>query len=142
MNSLMQREGPAVSLRNVSLSFRRGRTAKPVLKRIYMDLYPGQLHFLAGPNGCGKSTLLKLLAGLHRPESGVVKSVSPIGFVLQNPDHQVIMPTVASDVAFALGGRQRDESDVRDLVASALRSVDMIDYYDAPISTLSGGHRT
>jgi ABC-type sulfate/molybdate transport systems ATPase subunit len=58
---------------------------------------------LLGPNGCGKSTLLKVLGGLIQPDSGVVETDRPCGFVFQNPDHQVVMPTVAADVAFGLG---------------------------------------
>jgi energy-coupling factor transporter ATP-binding protein EcfA2 len=58
---------------------------------------------LLGPNGCGKSTLLKVLGGLIRPSAGTVETDGPSGFVFQNPDHQVVMPTVAADVAFGLG---------------------------------------
>jgi energy-coupling factor transporter ATP-binding protein EcfA2 len=58
---------------------------------------------LLGPNGCGKSTLLRVLGGLLYPDSGVVEADEPSGFVFQNPDHQVVMPTVAADVAFGLG---------------------------------------
>ncbi|MEW5309831.1 MAG: hypothetical protein WDW38_001684 [Sanguina aurantia] len=58
---------------------------------------------LLGPNGCGKSTLLKVLGGLLPDYSGLIDSDGPSGFVFQNPDHQVVMPTVAADVAFGLG---------------------------------------
>lgn len=54
-------------------------------------------------NVCLQSTLLKVLGGLLSPTSGTVKLDQPTGFVFQNPDHQVVMPTVASDVAFGLG---------------------------------------
>lgn len=42
-------------------------------------------------------------AGLFRPDSGSVAVLPPYAFVFQNPDHQVVMPTVAADVAFGLG---------------------------------------
>eukprot|EP00775_Hariotina_reticulata_P004768 gene4768-5018_t len=58
---------------------------------------------LLGPNGCGKSTLLRVLGGLLEPDAGQVEADGPSGFVFQNPDHQVVMPTVAADVAFGLG---------------------------------------
>ena len=58
---------------------------------------------LLGPNGCGKSTLLRTLGGLIRPDGGDVRVAQPTSFVFQNPDHQVIMPTVRADVAFGLG---------------------------------------
>jgi energy-coupling factor transport system ATP-binding protein len=58
---------------------------------------------LLGPNGCGKSTLLRTLGGLVPEFTGTIDMDRPSGFVFQNPDHQVVMPTVAADVAFGLG---------------------------------------
>ena len=58
---------------------------------------------LVGPNGCGKSTLLKILGGLLQADRGMCHVLPPAGFVFQNPDHQVVMPTVGADVAFGLG---------------------------------------
>lgn len=63
----------------------------------------GSFHILLGPNGCGKSTLLRALGGLLTPDSGRVTVNGPHGFVFQNPDHQLVLPTVAADVAFGLG---------------------------------------
>ena len=51
----------------------------------------------------GKSTLLKVLGGLLEPDAGCACVVGSVGYVFQNPDHQVVMPTVAADVAFGLG---------------------------------------
>ena len=65
----------------------------------------GRLHMLLGPNGCGKSTLLRLLGGLLRANGGTCRTSAPASFVFQNPDHQVVMPTVGADVAFGLGRR-------------------------------------
>ena len=64
---------------------------------------PGSLHILVGANGCGKSTLLRVLGNLLPKQSGEVEVDAPVGIVLQNPDHQIIMPTVAAEVAFGLG---------------------------------------
>ena len=63
----------------------------------------GSLHILLGPNGCGKSTLLRALGGQLAPGAGTARTDGPIGFIFQNPDHQIVMPTVAADVAFGLG---------------------------------------
>lgn len=74
-----------------------------VLAGINLDVPPGSFHMLLGPNGCGKSTMLKILGGLLKPDMGSCETDSPVGFVFQNPDHQVVMPTVLADVAFGLG---------------------------------------
>ena len=75
------------------------------------------LFLLLGPNGCGKSTLA-VLRGAQRARAGRLRVQAPRAFVFQNPDHQVVMPTVGADVAFGLGNR-RDLSD--DDVAAAVR---------------------
>ena len=68
-----------------------------------LEVQQGTFHILLGPNGCGKSTLLRVLGGLLDKDSGSFQVAAPIGFVFQNPDNQVVMPTVAADVAFGLG---------------------------------------
>ena len=67
----------------------------------------GSLHILLGPNGCGKSTLLRALGGQLAPGAGSARADGPVGFIFQNPDHQIVMPTVAADVAFGLGRHAR-----------------------------------
>ncbi|MFD9421586.1 MULTISPECIES: sugar ABC transporter ATP-binding protein [unclassified Streptomyces] len=59
---------PVLALRNVSKSF----GAVQALKDVSLDLFPGEVHALAGENGAGKSTLIKTLAGVHRPDRGEV----------------------------------------------------------------------
>lgn len=91
----------AVNIKNLRVEL--GPERKAVLKGIDLNIKRGSLHMLLGPNGCGKSTLLRVLGGLVSPAGGNVEVDQPSGFVFQNPDHQVVMPTVAADVAFGLG---------------------------------------
>ena len=74
-----------------------------VLQGANLSIPRGTLHILAGANGCGKSTVLRILGRLLQRQSGEVSVDGPLGIVLQNPDHQIVMPTVAADVAFGLG---------------------------------------
>lgn len=131
----------AVRIRSLRLSLGQGNKRREILHGIDLDLKPGVLHFLLGPNGCGKSTLLKAIAGLIPQDSGTIRARDPIGYVFQNPDHQAVFPTVAADVAFSLGCRRLDTDAVRKAVEWALESVEMLEFYDAPISTLSGGQK-
>ena len=56
------------SLKNISLSFGE----KKILNNININIYPGEILGLLGPNGVGKSTLFNLLIGLLRPDSGEI----------------------------------------------------------------------
>ncbi len=55
---------------------------------------------LIGPNGSGKSSLLRLLKGLLLPDAGSVQRPASVGFVFQNPDHQLLFPTVMEELCF------------------------------------------
>lgn len=90
-------------VQHLRLQLGQAGARRQVLDGVNLLVRRGSLHMLLGPNGCGKSTLLKVLGGLYSPDSGLADTDLPSGFVFQNPDHQVVMPTVAADVAFGLG---------------------------------------
>ncbi|CAO2831190.1 unnamed protein product [Amaranthus hypochondriacus] len=113
----------------------------PILKNCSIQIPSGQLWMLLGPNGCGKSTLLKILAGLLKPVDGSVYVQKPKSFVFQNPDHQVVMPTVEADVAFGLGKFDLTYDEVKSRVAKALDDVGMSEYSQRQVQTLSGGQK-
>ncbi|KAF5774098.1 putative ABC-type polyamine transporter [Helianthus annuus] len=132
----------AIESHSVSYSIKneRGKVV-PIIKDCSLNIPSGQFWMLLGPNGCGKSTLLKILAGLLSPTDGFVYVRKPRSYVFQNPDHQVVMPTVEADVAFGLGRFNLTNDETKLRVAKALTAVGMYDYLQRPVQTLSGGQK-
>jgi cobalt/nickel transport system ATP-binding protein len=111
---------------------------------------------LVGPNGAGKSTLLTMFNGMIRPDSGIllfdnepIRYDTPslrmlrkrVGFVLQNPDRQIIAPTVYQDVAFGPTNLGYNEVEVKEAVTRALRQVGLEGFERRPPHQLSGGEK-
>ncbi|HEY6807804.1 MAG TPA: ABC transporter ATP-binding protein [Gemmatimonadales bacterium] len=63
---------PIVQVRGVSKTYRRDSSSVPVLQNITLDVPEGEFVGLMGPSGSGKTTLLNLIAGIDRPDAGVV----------------------------------------------------------------------
>ena len=100
-----------LEMKNVSFAYEPGRE---VLKNLSFTVSDGECVGLIGANGAGKSTLMRILLGLLTPTSGtaavdgmtVEKKTLPeirrrLGFVLQDSDNQMFMPTVWEDLLFA-----------------------------------------
>ena len=119
--------------------------SKDALQGVSLRVPRGSMFMLLGPNGCGKSTLLRTFAGLVTPWSGRLRVQAPRAFVFQNPDHQVIMPTVGNDVAFSLNCRYPNmpPKEVAARVRAALSAVnlDPDEFTMRQVSTLSGGQK-
>lgn len=96
---------------------------------------------LLGANGSGKSTLLRLLAGLLPATAGDIQIEQPVGFVFQNPDHQLVMPTVGADVAFGLVEENLSFVEIQQRVEEALQAVNLSILKRRPIYALSGGQK-
>ncbi|MDG2991767.1 ATP-binding cassette domain-containing protein [Candidatus Synechococcus calcipolaris G9] len=112
-----------------------------LLRDLSLSIPQGQLWMLLGANGSGKSTLVRLLSGLLEPESGTIEVAQPIGFVFQNPDHQLVMPSVGSDIAFGLATEKLSYPELRQRVGMALTAVNLQGLERRPIYALSGGQK-
>lgn len=106
-----------------------------------------------GTNGSGKSSFLRLLNGLLLPSSGSVtvfgldtasqtKAVrTKVGFLFQNPDNQLVMPTVGEDIAFGLRRLKLAPSETKIRVGQALARHGLSGFEDRLVHELSGGER-
>ena len=65
---------------------------------------------LVGPNGAGKSSLLMTLQGLIAPSKGEVYLEGQPGFLFQNPDHQLLFPTVMEELCFGANQQRLKDS--------------------------------
>ena len=106
-----------------------------------------------GANGSGKSTLARLFNGLVRPDEGRVEVDGldvrrhgaavrrRVGFVFTDPDAQIVMPTVAEDVAFSLRRLKLGRDEARQRVARVLDRFGLAGPADHPAHLLSGGQK-
>jgi energy-coupling factor transport system ATP-binding protein len=128
----------AISVRDLSFAWDSGET---VLDRCTLSVPKGEFWMLLGTNGSGKSTLLRLLAGLLKASSGDIEIASRIGFVFQNPDHQLVMPTVGADIAFGLASEHLSYMETLHRVKESLNAVNLEQMLRRPIYALSGGQK-
>ena len=98
-----------IQLEKVSLDF----DGYPVLSDLSLSTTEKRIAVI-GRNGSGKSTLARLICGLIAPSEGCVTvdgidvlndrkmAVQTVGLLFQNPDHQIIFPTVIEEISFGL----------------------------------------
>jgi cobalt/nickel transport system ATP-binding protein len=124
------------------------------LHEISFRITHGEAVGIVGANGAGKSTLLMHLTGILLPVSGMVrvgdyplttKTITQIrrsvGFIFQNPDDQLFMPTVFDDVAFGPLNQGLPPEEVETKVMEALQTVGAVHLKDRPPYKLSGGEK-
>ena len=134
-----------LSLRGVTVAF----GDRVVLSNVGFDVPDATTTAVVGPSGSGKSTLLRVIAGLHRPDSGTVllddvdvtdlpAHRRRVGMVFQ--DNQLFPHlNVAENVAFGLRMRHVDRTTRRRRVDQLLETVGLSERADSDVSTLSGG---
>ena len=123
----------------------------PVLRDVSLDLPAGEVLAVLGPSGCGKSTLLRAVAGLERPDRGVVRvggeDVTRVptyrrGFALMFQDGQLFGHlSVAQNVAYPLRLRRVGRRERTARVTELLELVGVPGLGDRDPTTLSGGER-
>ena len=126
----------------------------PILSDINLKIKDNESIGIIGANGVGKSTFLKLLVGIELGYRGNIiidelkmekKNLSKIrekiGYVFQDSDNQLFMPTIYEDVAFAPRNYGFSKEEVNKRTEEALKSVEIEKLKDKPIYHLSGGEK-
>ncbi|WP_164931425.1 ABC transporter ATP-binding protein [Longirhabdus pacifica] len=139
------------------VSFTYPEAAAPVLKHIHVQIEKGDFMLIIGASGCGKTTLLHQLKMEVRPEGSQTgkisyegealeqlesfRSVSEIGIVFQDPEQQIVMPTVWQELNFAMENLGYEREDIQRRVAEIVHFFGMESWLHMPIQALSGGQK-
>lgn len=132
------------------VTLRRGE--RQVLDRLDLSLTERRIGVI-GANGSGKSSFARLLNGLLLPTGGTVRVFGidtasdaravrrRVGFVFQNPENQIVYPTVGEDIAFGLKPLKLGRQETAERIAAALADAGLAGFDDRLTHELSGGER-
>ena len=137
-----------IQFENVSLSL----NARELLKGVSLDIQEQRVGVI-GRNGSGKTSFARLLCGLLAPSSGRVQvngndlfkhraaALKTVGILFQNPDHQIIFPTVLEELSFGLTQQGQRKAEAMQNATKILQQFDRRDWAERTIATLSQGQR-
>ncbi|MGE4284373.1 MAG: energy-coupling factor ABC transporter ATP-binding protein [Clostridia bacterium] len=140
-----------IKIENLTFGYAIG---KDILKDITLHIHKGEFIAFVGQNGAGKTTLLKHFNGLLKPSSGKImvkdmdtkayktsKLARYIGFLFQNPDHQIFCNSVQEEIAFGLKILKISNSEIKERVKKAAQRVGLEACLEANPFSLSKGQR-
>lgn len=137
-------------LRVENLSFSYPNENEKAIDNISFTVNKGDFVLLCGKTSSGKSTLLKLLKPSLSPQGDRDGSISfngednqmndsKVGFVMQNPENQVVTDIVWRELAFGLENQGLESDAIKSKVAEISSYFDINDLFDRKTTTLSGG---
>lgn len=140
-----------------NLTFTYPQRLLPAICDINLSINAGEFIVLCGKSGCGKSTLLRCLKPIispHGKRSGAVifegadinrlsqrEQAEKIGFVLQNPDNQIVCDKVWHELAFGLESLSYRTEEIRARVAEMASYFGIQNWFYKNVSELSGGQK-
>ena len=132
-------------------------SSRKVLEHVNLNIKEGTLNVIMGRSGCGKSTLLRQLKSVLAPagekEGEILYRNIPlrdtdhrtqsqeIGFVMQNPDNQIVATIVEEDVAFAPENLGVPPEEIRTRIDEAMKLAGIYEKREAAPYKLSGGQK-
>jgi len=142
--------GDILSVRSLSVRF----PEKDVLDEVSFTISKGEMVALMGDNGSGKSTLLSAILGLEKKRKGTIlidgrdademsmkERARHIGFIFQNPNHQIFESSVRREVLFACENFGFDLSESEDEMRRLLSECNLERYIDRHPYSLSYGEK-
>lgn len=140
-----------------TLSFAYPGREKKALDGISLTVKQGEFITLCGKSGCGKTTLLRLLKSVLAPygqtsgsvyfngkpleETDSAAQAAQIGFVLQNPDNQIVTDKVWHELAFGLESLGFSTPEIRTRVAEMASFFGIQTWFHKKVTELSGGQK-
>lgn len=138
-----------IKVENISFKYRKDE--QEVLKNINFSVDDGEVIAIVGENGSGKSTIGKLIAGITKFKNGKItiddldisknysKLQERIGIVFQNPENQIIFNNIYDEISFSL--KKLDKNEIENRIDNALEQVNMLEFKDKDLYTLSLGQK-
>lgn len=140
-----------------NMTFNYPETEKPTIKDISFTVEKGEFVTLIGKSGCGKTTLLRLLKPSLSPfgeKTGKIyfmgevidglerkDEASKIGFVMQNPENQIVTDKVWHELAFGLESLGIATEEIRMRVAEMASFFGIQNWFHKDVTELSGGQK-
>lgn len=141
--SSIKNEDIVLKVSNLSYSYPDGFS----VEKINFNLIKGQCLGILGSNGSGKTTLAKMLVGLIKPEKGRIEFINTekknfkIGMIFQNPDHQLFMDSVYSELSFGMDKFDINENELEERIMEVLESMNLKGMNKRHPHSLSGGEK-
>lgn len=128
-----------------NLKFKYPQSNREVLSDINLSVEKGEIIVVCGKTGSGKSTLLRNLKKEIAPagelEGELIINTDRIGFVFQNPEHQIVTDKVYSEIAFTLENEGVSTEEIKLRVAEISEYFGITDWYFKKVDELSGGQK-
>lgn len=149
----MSRKNSIISIENVSFTYPPPNRIQ-ALKNVTLSIGNGEFVALIGQNGSGKTTLAKCISGFLKPTKGAVRIngrdtkdmrtsdlAKEVGYIFQNPDHQLFKESIYDEIAFGLRNIETPKQEIERKVREVLERMHLWEFRDLHPFRLGKGQR-